>query len=163
MSETSARASRFAFWFGSFARNGLIGFRSAGAGVVAATTGIAGDVTAIDATDGGVGGGRSPGGMMMDGADANAPGAAGAAPGIRAGAMAPSADGDPAWPPATAAGWAGLGIPAGAIDGIPGAMDGAGRGGPAGAVAGPLAAAGAAGRLDPKLGANPGANAGRGA
>src|SRR5580704_15943629 len=151
MSETSARASRFAFWFGSFARNGLIGFRSAGAGVVAATTGIAGDVTAIDATDGGVGGGRSPGGMMVDGADApalapmagapadgargriggigrvdgaagagaNAPGAAGAAPGIRAGAMAPSADGDPAWPPATAAGWAGLGIPAGAIDGIP--------------------------------------------
>src|ERR1700735_5624004 len=71
MSETSARASRFAFWFGSFARNGLIGFRSAGAGVVGVTTGIAGDVTAIDATDGGVGGGRSPGGMT-DGAAAPA-------------------------------------------------------------------------------------------
>src|SRR5687768_15483527 len=31
MSETSARASRFAFWFGSFARKGLIGARRAGA------------------------------------------------------------------------------------------------------------------------------------
>src|SRR5687768_14574470 len=30
MSDTSARASRFAFWFGSFARNGLIGDRPAG-------------------------------------------------------------------------------------------------------------------------------------
>src|SRR5688500_15421823 len=33
MSETSARASRFAFWLGSFARNGLIGARRAGVGV----------------------------------------------------------------------------------------------------------------------------------
>src|SRR5687768_16891307 len=36
MSETSARASRLAFWFGSFARNGLIGARRAGVGVPAA-------------------------------------------------------------------------------------------------------------------------------
>jgi len=35
MSDTSARASRRAFWFGSFARNGLIGLRctTAGGGV----------------------------------------------------------------------------------------------------------------------------------
>lgn len=32
MSETSARANRLAFWFGSFARNGLIGARRAGVG-----------------------------------------------------------------------------------------------------------------------------------
>src|ERR687893_398892 len=31
MSDTSARARRFAFWLGSFARNGLIGARRAGA------------------------------------------------------------------------------------------------------------------------------------
>ena len=46
MSETRARASRFAFWFGSFARKGLIGARRAGAGAPdvppAAVAGFAG-------------------------------------------------------------------------------------------------------------------------
>lgn len=40
MSETSARASRRAFWFGSFARNGLIGLRCTTAGAGAGVDGV---------------------------------------------------------------------------------------------------------------------------
>lgn len=40
MSETSARASRRAFWFGSFARNGLIGLRWTAAGGGAGVDGV---------------------------------------------------------------------------------------------------------------------------
>jgi hypothetical protein len=74
MSETSARANRRAFWFGSFARNGLIGFRwtvaGGGAGVdgvenaadtlplvVSGDTGVAlggSDGSGIDVREGGV-------------------------------------------------------------------------------------------------------------
>jgi hypothetical protein len=89
-------------------------------------------------------GGRVVGAVV---AGENALGAAGAAPGIRAGAIAPSA------------GWAGLGMPAGAIDGMPGEAYGA----PRGAAVGLPGPAGTAGRLGATLGAKPGANAGRGA
>src|SRR6186713_1863715 len=40
MSDTSARASRRAFWFGSFARNGLIGLRCTTAGAGAGVDGV---------------------------------------------------------------------------------------------------------------------------
>lgn len=40
MSETSARANRRAFWFGSFARNGLIGLRWTAAGPDAGVDGV---------------------------------------------------------------------------------------------------------------------------
>ncbi len=162
-----------------------MGFRSPGAGVVRVTTAMAGDVTANDAPDGGVGGGRRPGGMADgavcrmggiagrvvsgDEAGANALGDAGAAPGIRAGAIAPRAEGAAGAPagaddraalglPGIGAGWAPRGMPAGAIDGRPGGANGA-------AVPVALPPAGAGGRLveDGKLGAKPGANAGRGA
>jgi len=66
----------------------LIGFRSPGAGVVRVTTGIAGDVTANDATDCGVGGGRRPGGMTGGAAgDATLPDERGADGGGVAGRM----------------------------------------------------------------------------
>ncbi len=113
-------------------------------------------------------------GRVVGGAEAgaNALGDTGAAPGIRAGAMAPSADGAAGAPagaddraaaglPGIGAGWPPRGMPAGAIDGRPGATGGAVRGGAAGAAV--AVAVLPAGRLGAKLGANPGANAGRGA
>jgi hypothetical protein len=137
------------------------------------------DDAAGDPAEAGDGAAGRMGGMawrLVSGAEAgaNALGDAGAAPGIRAGAMAPSAEGAAAPPagaderavpglPGIGEGWAPRGMPAGAIDGRPGA-GGALRGDAAGAaVAVPPLPAGAAGRFGPKLGANPGANAGRGA
>jgi hypothetical protein len=40
MSDTSALARRRAFWFGSFARNGLMGFRGTDAGADAGVDGV---------------------------------------------------------------------------------------------------------------------------
>ena len=85
MSETSARARRFALAFGSFARNGLIGARATGA---ACPDGV-GDPGGAEAADtgGGVGTGRLAavsGGATVDGLGANGAGgvpAAGRGPG----------------------------------------------------------------------------------
>lgn len=56
MSETSARARRRAFWFGSFARNGLIGFLCTTAGARAGVDGVdnAADTLAVVVNAGGV-------------------------------------------------------------------------------------------------------------
>jgi len=57
MSDTSARASRFAFALGSFARNGLIGARAGAApGAAADDAGGVGAAAAAGAGAGGIGG-----------------------------------------------------------------------------------------------------------
>src|ERR1700730_10158313 len=75
MSDTSARASRLAFWLGSFARYGLSGRRS---GVSAGTRGSDGDVTAPGHGEWDEDGGMEPatGGPYLNGAAAAGPCAA---------------------------------------------------------------------------------------
>ena len=76
MSETSARASRFAFWLGSFARNGLIGTLD---GVGAATSARAGtDGDSAAAIGRGAGGGLDTGWPGATGAEGRAGGTNGA-------------------------------------------------------------------------------------
>ena len=76
MSETRARASRRAFWLGSFARNGLIGFRCTTAGAGAGVDGVekAADTFPLGAKPGapaGFGGGC--GMLVRDGGVSGAP------------------------------------------------------------------------------------------
>src|SRR5690348_5441225 len=117
ISEISARASRFAFWFGSLARNGLIGGRVAGvnaAEVVAGRFGVG--ETGVVAADAG-------------GRDAEGATGARGATGATVGAVGGVTDGN--------AGDAGLGA-AGAVGGA--ARNGE-VGGPAGALCGILGGA----------------------
>src|SRR5271156_4959472 len=89
MSDTSARARRLAFWFGSFARKGLIGRRSCGA--APGTGGIDGTVTALGDTPGGVGARGfpvSPVGAAATGGGASCVGAGAAGRGAAVGAGA---------------------------------------------------------------------------
>lgn len=95
MSETSARASRRAFWFGSFARNGLIGLRWTAAGAGAGVDGVenAADRLPVVVNDDGVagrgaGGGGSGGGSGIDVRDGGVSGAPNIAPSA---GVAPSA------------------------------------------------------------------------
>ena len=79
MSDTSARASRRAFWFGSFARNGLMGLRWMAAGGGAGVDGVekAADTLALDVNGDGVAG-RGGGGSGGSGIDTRDGGVSGA-------------------------------------------------------------------------------------
>lgn len=125
MSDTRARARRFAFWFGSLARNGLIG--ALGAGPPAAPAGGAAGPGRAGAPPGttpaAAGADAPPAGWGAPKAGRACGGTAGGADGGRAG-CAGAAPGNP--PPAPLAGMAGPGRAAGA----------AGRGCAAGAAGG---------------------------
>src|SRR5688572_25314334 len=167
MSETSARASRFAFWFGSLARNGLIGARLAGAPGVeppAAAEPPAGPAGAPAGRDGaGTAGAGAPARGAKVGRSAVLERAAGIGAVLetvgRIGDGSPPFDGPtlgaarPAPPEAAAAGNAlAEGGPAGACrGGIAGGTPAAGRwaGIPSGAVGATAAAGGTNGRGAP--------------
>src|SRR5688572_23003067 len=80
MSDTSARAKRRAFWFGSLARNGLIGFRCTIAGAGAGVDGVenAADTFPLGVNTGAAAAGFSAGGavsgiVVRDGGVSGAP------------------------------------------------------------------------------------------
>ena len=76
MSDTSALASRRAFWFGSLARNGLIGFRGTDKGADAGVDGVekAADTLPLALNAGG-GAGFAGGAAGMPGCDGGVSGA----------------------------------------------------------------------------------------